>query len=136
VIVVAGQNAVTFGLAAEFIQVIGVPFPAVRGFGLARERLTDSAFEAEGVRGFDGPRVVFMKIGPGKMAILAAQTGCIEGLPDLLAGFGGDFRQPYVVDQLVAVSRDGTAGAVEIRGKSGVDIVALKAEWKIQGKCV
>jgi hypothetical protein len=37
---------------------------------------------------------------------------------------------------LIAEAGDGAAGAVEILGESGVDIVALKAEWKIQGKCV
>ena len=113
-----------------------MPLPAVSSFRLTREGLADGAFETEGVRGFDGSGVVFMEIRPGEMAILAAESGGIEGLADFLAGFGSHLGQPHVVDQLVPEAGDGAAGAVEILGESGVDIVALKAEWEIQGKCV
>jgi hypothetical protein len=37
---------------------------------------------------------------------------------------------------LITEAGDGAAGSIEILGERGVDIVALKAEWEIQGKCV
>jgi len=134
--VIAGENAVALGFAAEFVQMIGVPFPAIGSFALARQRLADSAFEAEGMCRFNGFCVVVVKVGPGEMAILATEASRVEGLADLFAGFRRDLRQPHVIDQLITEAGDGAASGVEIFGESGVDIVALKAEWEIQGKCV
>jgi hypothetical protein len=70
------------------------------------------------------------------MAILTAEASRVEGLADLFAGFRGDLGEPDVVDQFITEAGDRAAGGVEVLGERGVDIVALKAEWEIQGKCV